>query len=304
MGTPNQVIEEINRLKKEKNAIILAHYYQNDEIQEVADYIGDSLELSKKAANTDADVIVFCGVRFMAETAKSLSPDKIVLLPAEDAGCLMADMILPEDVLAMKAEHPDAAVVCYVNTTTDIKAVSDYCVTSSNAVKVVQNVPEKEIIFVPDMNLGQYVAERVPEKTFYFFEGFCPTHHFIKPEEVLAMRAQEPDGVIMAHPECRPEVLKLVDFVGSTGQMIQFAKDTPNKKIIVCTEKGILYRLRRDNPDKEFILLSPNLICPNMKKIDLNILLESLKKMQHQIEVDEDMRLKALTALDRMLKFA
>jgi quinolinate synthase len=304
MGNQQELIEQINQLKKEKKAIILAHYYQNDEIQEVADYIGDSLELSKKAANTDADVIVFCGVRFMAETAKSLSPDKIVLLPAEDAGCLMADMILPEDVLAMKREHPNAAVVCYVNTTTDIKAVSDYCVTSSNAVKVVQNVPESEIIFVPDMNLGKYVAERVPEKNFYFFEGFCPTHHFIRPEEVLAMRAQEPDGEIMAHPECQPEVLKLVDFVGSTGQMIQHAKDTPNKKIIVCTEKGILYRLRKYNPEKEFILLSPNLVCPNMKKIDLNILLESLKKMQYQIEVDEDMRIKALVALDRMLKFA
>jgi len=304
MGSRNERIEQINQMKKEKNAIILAHYYQNDEIQEVADYIGDSLELSKKAANTDADVIVFCGVRFMAETAKSLSPDKIVLLPAEDAGCLMADMIVPEDVLAMKAEHPDAAVVCYVNTTTDIKAVSDYCVTSSNAVKVVQNVPEKEIIFVPDMNLGKYVAERVPDKTFYFFEGFCPTHHFITPEEVMAMRTSEPDGEIMAHPECRPEVLKLVDFVGSTGQMIAHAKETPNKKIIVCTEKGILYRMRKDNPDKEFILLSPNLICPNMKKIDLQILLNSLKNMQHQIEVDEDLRLKALTALDRMLQFA
>jgi quinolinate synthase len=304
MGDRKELIEQINQLKNEKKAIILAHYYQNDEIQEVADYIGDSLELSKKAANTDADIIVFCGVRFMAETAKSLSPEKVVLLPAEDAGCLMADMIVPEDVLAMKAEHPKAAVVCYVNTTTDIKAVSDYCVTSSNAVKVVQNVPEQEIIFIPDMNLGKYVAERVPEKTFHFFEGFCPTHHFIKPEEVMAMRAKEPDGVIMAHPECQPEVLKLVDFIGSTGQMIRFAKDSPNKKIVVCTEKGILYRLRKDSPDKEFILLSPNLICPNMKKIDLNNLRDSLKFMQHQIEVDEDMRRKALVALDRMLQFA
>ena len=204
----------------------------------------------------------------------------------------------------MKAEHPDAAVVCYVNTTTDIKAVSDYCVTSSNAVKVVQNVPEKEIIFIPDKNLGQYVAARVPEKTFHFFEGFCPTHHFIRPEEVLAMRQQEPDGEIMAHPECQPEVLALVDFVGSTGQMVQRAKDSPNNKIIVCTEKGILYRLKRDNPTKEFILLSPNLVCQNMKKINLDILLDSLKNMQYQIEVDEDMRQKAIVALDRMLAFS
>ncbi len=304
MDSDTELRGQIAQLKKEKNAIILAHYYQNDEIQEVADYIGDSLELSKKAANTDADVIVFCGVRFMAETAKTLSPNKTVLLPAEDAGCLMADMILPEDVLAMKAAHPAAAVVCYVNTTTDIKAVSDYCVTSSNAVSVVQNVPENEIIFIPDKNLGKYVAERVPQKTFYFFEGFCPTHHFIQPEEVLAMREKEPDGEIMAHPECQPEVLKLVDFVGSTGQMVKRAKESPNHKIIVCTEKGILYRLQKDSPNKEFILLSPNLVCQNMKKINLNILLDSLKNMQHQIEVDEDMRQRAIVALDRMLAFS
>ena len=304
MGSNREIIERILQLKKEKNAMILAHYYQNDEIQEVADFIGDSLDLSKKAANNDADVIVFCGVRFMAETAKTLSPAKTVLLPAEDAGCQMADMISPKDVLAMKEEHPKAAVVCYVNTTTEIKAVSDYCVTSTNAVRVVQNVPETEIIFIPDKNLGAYVAEKVPEKTFYFFEGFCPTHHFIQPSEILAIKGKEPDGEVLAHPECPPEVLALADFVGSTGQILQRAKASPNKKIIVCTEKGILYKLKKENPEKEFILASSGLLCPNMKKIDLTVLLNALTHMQHAVYVDEKMRKKAIVALDRMLEFS
>jgi quinolinate synthase len=227
-----------------------------------------------------------------------------VLLPAEDAGCPMADMIEPEDVRRLKEAHPGAAVVCYVNTTTDIKAVSDYCVTSSNAVKVVSSIPEKEIIFIPDRNLGQYVAAKVPDKTFWFFEGFCPTHNFIGPEDVEAIRRQEPDAEILAHPECRPEVLALVDFIGSTGQILRRAKESPNKKIVVCTEGGILHQLRKDNPDKQFVLLSPNLVCTNMKKISLPLVLESLEEMEHRIEVPEDLRILAVKALNRMLSYS
>lgn len=304
MDSGKDIIAKIQELKEAKNAIILAHYYQPPEVQDIADFVGDSLELSKKAAANDAEVIVFCGVRFMAETAKTLSPEKTVLLPAEDAGCPMADMIAPEDVRVLKEAHPGAAVVCYVNTTTDIKAVSDYCVTSSNAVKVVSSIPEKEIIFIPDRNLGQYVAAKVPEKTFWFFEGFCPTHNFIGPEDVEAIRRQEPDAEILAHPECRPEVLALVDFIGSTGQILRRAKESPNKKIVVCTEGGILHQLRKDSPDKQFVLLSPNLVCTNMKKISLPLVLESLEEMEHRIEVPEDLRILAVKALNRMLSYS
>jgi quinolinate synthase len=304
MDSGKDIIAKIQELKETKNAIILAHYYQPPEVQDIADFVGDSLELSKKAAANDAEVIVFCGVRFMAETAKTLSPEKTVLLPAEDAGCPMADMIEPEDVRRLKEAHPGAAVVCYVNTTTDIKAVSDYCVTSSNAVKVVSSIPEKEIIFIPDRNLGQYVAAKVPDKTFWFFEGFCPTHNFIGPEDVEAIRRQEPDAEILAHPECRPEVLALVDFIGSTGQILRRAKESPNKKIVVCTEGGILHQLRKDNPDKQFVLLSPNLVCTNMKKISLPLVLESLEEMEHRIEVPEDLRILAVKALNRMLSYS
>lgn len=304
MDNGTKIIQQIQELKKEKNAIILAHYYQPPEVQDIADFVGDSLELSKKAAANDAEVIVFCGVRFMAETAKTLSPEKTVLLPAPDAGCPMADMITPRDVELLKQAHPDAAVVCYVNTTTDIKAVSDCCVTSSNAVKVVTALPEKEIIFIPDRNLGHYVASQVPDKEFHFFDGFCPTHEFIGPEEVLEIRRREPDAEILAHPECRPEVLALVDFIGSTGQILRRAKESPNKRIVVCTEGGILHQLRKDSPDKEFVLLSPNLVCTNMKKISLPLVLESLEEMEHQIEVPEEMRVLAVKALSRMLSFS
>ena len=304
MDSGKDIIAKIQELKEAKNAIILAHYYQPPEVQDIADFVGDSLELSKKAAANDAEVIVFCGVRFMAETAKTLSPEKTVLLPAEDAGCPMADMIAPEDVRVLKEAHPGAAVVCYVNTTTDIKAVSDYCVTSSNAVKVVSAIPEQEIIFIPDRNLGQYVAAQVPDKKFWFFEGFCPTHNFIGPEDVEAIRRQEPDAEILAHPECRPEVLALVDFIGSTGQILRRAKESPNKKIVVCTEGGILHQLRKDNPDKQFVLLSPNLVCTNMKKITLPLVLESLEEMEHRIEVPEDLRVLAVKALNRMLSYS
>lgn len=302
MGTKEEQIAQIQGMKKKHNAVILAHYYQNAEVQQVADFLGDSLDLSQKAADNDADVVVFCGVKFMAETAKILSPQKTVLLPREDAGCLMADMINADDIRALKEEHPDATVVGYVNTTAEVKALCDYCCTSANAVKLVRAIPGNKILFLPDRNLGQYIAAQVPEKTFVFAEGFCPTHHFIEPEDVRQAREEIPDGEILAHPECRPEVLSLVDFVGSTSQILKRARESSSLRIVVCTEQGILYKLQKDSPNKEFIMLSPKLVCPNMKKITLDDVHRSLSRMEPQIDVEDSIRVKALTALERMLQ--
>lgn len=298
------LVTEINRLKKERDAVILAHLYQNDEIQEIADFTGDSLELSRKAADTEAKTIVFCGVHFMAETAKILSPEKNVLLPVLDAGCPMADMINKEDVLFLKKKYPKAAVVCYVNSSAEVKAASDYCCTSSNAVKLVKNIPEQEIIFIPDQNLGYYVAQQVSEKKIHFWEGYCVTHHFVMKEDAREVRALYPDALILVHPECRPDVLSIADFVGSTSQIIKYARKTEVKNIIIGTEKGILYRLKQENPAKNFLLLSPKLICPNMKKTRLEDVYTVLKDMTNQIEVDNQVREKALVSLDRMLHFS
>ena len=298
----NNLAEEIQRLKKERNAIILAHNYQVPEVQDVADIVGDSFSLSQHAAETDSDVIVFCGVHFMAESAKILSPDKTVLLPVRDAGCPMADMVTAPKLREMKARYPDAAVVCYVNSSAEVKAESDVCCTSSNALKVVESLENKQVIFVPDKNLGSFVASKVKNKEIILWKGFCITHKRVKVEEVQKIRQLHPNAKILMHPECEPEVQKLADFLGSTSAIIKYAGEIPEKDVIIGTEEGILHLLKRQNPDKNFYLLSTGLICTNMKKTRLEDVHSALLNMQHEIHVDEDIRIKALKSLERMLK--
>lgn len=300
----NTLTDEILRLKKEKNAVILAHNYQVPEVQDVADVVGDSFSLSRQAADTDSDVIVFCGVHFMAESAKILSPDKRVLLPAKNAGCPMADMVTAPRLREMKAKYPDAAVVCYVNSSAEVKAESDICCTSSNALKVVRSVKNRQVIFVPDENLGSYVASKVKDKEVILWKGFCITHKRVKAEEVLKIRQLHPNAKILMHPECEPEVQKLADFLGSTSEIIKYAGEIPERDIIIGTEEGVLHTLRKQNPDKNFYLLSTGLICTNMKKTRLEDVRDALLYMQHEIHVEEGIRLKALKSLEEMLKIS
>jgi quinolinate synthase len=296
----DEIKHEIRALLNERNGILLAHNYMRDEVQEIADITGDSLGLSIEAAKTAASVIVFCGVHFMAESASILAPDKTVLLPRLDAGCPMADMVSVAGLQELKAEHPGVPVVTYVNSSAAIKAISDICCTSANAVKVVQSLPEAEIIFVPDRNLGRYVA-RFSDKTFHFWEGFCPTHERLRPETVLRAREIYPDALFICHPECSPEVVALADHVCSTTGMYDFCRESSARRFIIGTEAGILYRLKKENPDKEFILASPALICPNMKLTSLEDVLDSLRTMAPVVKVAEEIRVPAKRALDRML---
>lgn len=298
----HELIEKITILKKEKNAVIVAHNYQIDDVQEISDMVGDSFALSKYCASAPFGVVVFCGVHFMAESAKILSPEKTVLLPEIDAGCPMADMVTAEALKEEKKRYPDAAVVCYINSTADVKAESDICCTSSNAVKVIKAVRQDEIIFVPDQNLGHFIAQKVPEKRIILWKGFCTTHHRIKPEEAAAIKKLHPDALLLAHPECRPEVLSFADFVGSTKQIIDFASSSKAGKFIIGTEMGVMYKLKKDNPEKIFYLLSPGLVCPNMKKTSLKSIYDSLNEMKYSIELDEEIRKKARKSLDRMLE--
>lgn len=297
-----ELINKIQELKKERNAVIVAHNYQRDEVQEIADMTGDSFALSRFCASTDADVVVFAGVHFMAESAKILSPEKTVLLPDRNAGCPMADMVTASELKEFKKAHPGAAVVCYINSSAEVKAECDICCTSSNAVKVIRSLKEEEIIFVPDKNLGSYIANMVPEKKIILWEGYCPTHHKIQSDEVIKAREYHPDALILIHPECRPEVVELADFVGSTKQIIEYATKSDNKKFIIGTEMGVLYSLKRDNPEKSFYMLSNGFICPNMKKTTLNNIYTSLKEMQYKIELDAETINKASKALKRMLE--
>lgn len=300
----NQMIEEINKLKEKRKAVVLAHLYQNDEIQEIADFTGDSLELSKMAADTDADTIVFCGVKFMGETAKILSPEKAVLLPAPKAGCLLADMITGDMVLSIKEEYPGAAVVCYVNSSAEVKAVSDYCCTSSNAVKLVRNIPENEIIFIPDKNLGSYVAEQVPEKRILLWSGHCPIHDQVTEIDIKNAQDNYPQVPILVHPECRPEVCQKADFVGSTSAILKYVRESNFPTYIIGTEKGILYRLQKENPQKSFIMLSPNLLCSDMKLTTIADVYDVLFNMKNEITIDNKTRVKAINALNNMLKYS
>jgi len=296
-----ELVNSIRQLLKERNALLMAHNYQRDEIQEIADITGDSLALSIEAAKTDKDVIVFCGVHFMAESASILSPDKRVILPRIDAGCPMADMITADALEARKKDLPGVPVVTYVNSSAEVKAISDICCTSANAVKVVRSLDSKTVLMTPDMNLARYVARQVPEKKVLYWQGFCATHHMLKPDDVVRSKEKNPDAIFMAHPECPPEVLELADHICSTSGMYEFAKKTPHRKIIVGTEMGILYRLKKDNPDKEFILPSDCLICPNMKLTTLEDVFESLREMKNIVKVEEEIRIPAKRALDRML---
>lgn len=296
---------EIRALLKERKAIMLAHNYQRDEIQEMADLCGDSLGLSQAAAASSAEVIVFCGVHFMAESASILCPDKTVILPRLDAGCPMADMITGEDLRREKEKRPGVTVVAYVNSTAEVKALSDICCTSANAVKVINSIDADRVYMVPDRNLAMYVARKV-RKRMEWWDGFCPTHQRLRPEEVLRAKERHPDAVFVCHPECRPEVIDLAEHVCSTSGMYKFAKETKARTIIVGTEMGILYRLRKENPDKTFILPSKVLICPNMKLITLEDLLEALagfkQGVNRVVKVPEDIRIPAKMALDRMLQ--
>lgn len=304
MNFDNDVIQlwdDIRKLKHQRNAVILAHYYQLPEIQEIADFVGDSLELSRKAANTDADVIVFCGVHFMAESAAVLSPNKKVILPVESAGCPMADMVTPEALRAKKKEMPNTVVVSYVNTSAEVKAESDICCTSANAVKIVQSIPEdKNILFVPDQNLGSNVA-KLANRELELWAGHCPIHNDLTVEDILAAKRQHPEAKVLIHPECRPEVIELADYVSSTSGLLRYASENEVQEYIVCTEEGILHQMRKQSPDKKFYLVHSKMVCADMKYTTLPQLKEALENMTPQITVPDDIREKALISLERML---
>lgn len=295
--------DKINELKKAKNAVLLAHNYQVEEVQLAADYLGDSLELSRIAAGIENDVIVFAGVKFMAETAKILSPEKKVLLPRLDAGCPMADMIVVDELLELKAKHPKAKVVTYVNSSVEIKAESDACCTSSNAVRVVKNIDADEIIFVPDKNLGSYVQKMVPEKKLILFEGYCYVHNRITKEEIEEMRRLYPDARVVAHPEARMEVIDAADEVLSTSGMLNYVSKFNAAQFIVATEQGLLERMKRENPGKEFLPALKPKICSNMKRTSLRHVYEALKYDRYEIVVEESIARRAAKALNEMLKY-
>jgi quinolinate synthase len=301
MNKNSELTAKIQRLKQERKAVILAHNYQPGDVQDLADFVGDSLQLSQQAAMTEADVIVFCGVHFMAETAYILSPEKTVLLPDPHAGCPMADMITAAKLRDKKKELPGLPVVCYVNSSAEVKAESDICCTSSNAVKVVESLPQQEIIFVPDKYLGQWVASQTG-KRLHLWPGFCPTHARILPQHILELKAKYPQARVMVHPECRPEVDTLADAVLSTGGMRRYARQPEVRQMIVGTEMGIIHRLQKENPGKLFLPVCPQAICPNMKLTTLEKVLWCLEDMKPRVSVPEDVRLKAKSAVERMLK--
>ncbi|MHC4557170.1 MAG: quinolinate synthase NadA [Planctomycetota bacterium] len=297
-----QLLEKIDKLKHRRNAVILTHNYQPGEIQNLANFTGDSLGLSIKAAETDADVIVFCGVQFMAETAAILSPEKTVLLPDKSAGCPMADMITAEQLRQLKLEHPDALVVCYVNSSAEVKAESDYCCTSANAVEVVNSLPkDNRIIFVPDQHLGQFVADRTG-RDLVLWPGYCHVHVVITEDDIKTARAKYPDAIVITHPECTEPVKELSDKLLSTGQMLKFAARSTTKRFIIATETGIIHALKRQNPEAEFFPASERAICPNMKKITLEKVAWALEDMQYRITIPRDIMVKARKALDRMVE--
>ncbi|MFH1647031.1 MAG: quinolinate synthase NadA [Chloroflexota bacterium] len=292
--------EKILELKKERNAVILSHNYQRGEVQDIADFVGDSLELSQKAAATTADVIVFCGVHFMAETASILSPDRTVLLPDAHAGCPMANMITARQLRQKKSELPNATVVTYINSSAEVKAESDYCCTSANGVKIVQSIDNDEILFVPDQYLGDFIARRTGKKM-TLWPGYCPTHVKILPEDIIQRRQEYPKARVVVHPECRPDVIALADEALSTSGIIRYAAREDVSELIVGTEVEIIHRLKKENPGKTFIPASKKAVCPNMKKITLDKVLRSLETLTPVVKVPEDIRVRARAAVDRML---
>lgn len=296
------IVEKINALKKEKNAVILAHCYQPVEIDLVADYVGDSLKLSQVAAETDADIIVFAGVFFMAQTAKLLSPNKKVLLPQIHAGCRMADMISYKQLKEFKTMHPDIPTVCYVNSTAEVKSECDMCCTSSNAVNIVKSMNEEKILFVPDTYLGKWVEKQLGNVEVITYPGFCPTHLQIRPKDIEEARKAHPNALVLAHPECHMSVSDMADYVGSTTGIMKFAKESDNKSFIIATEQGVVDRLKRDLSDKEIIPVKDNVVCPNMKMTSLEDILEVLETEKNEINVDADIAEKAVKCIDRMLE--
>ena len=298
----NKIVQKIKDLKKKRKALILAHVYERGEVQDMADFTGDSLALSKMAVDTDAKVIVFCGVRFMAETAAILNPDKVVLIPRKDAGCPLADMAGVEDLLIKKKEYSGIAVVSYVNSSASVKAVSDICCTSSNAVDVVNSLKEDKILFVPDKNLGRFVASKT-KKEVILWDGFCYVHHHnIKPEEIKRVKIKHPQAEIMVHPECPPQVIDLADFVGSTGQMAEYVAKNKSREFIVGTERGMLHALQKQNPNKRFYSPSPLVVCQDMKLTKLENVVSALENMEFQIRISDEIAIKAKKALDAMLR--
>ncbi len=296
------IVQRIAALKRERNAVILAHYYQQPEIQDLADVVGDSFDLSRRARDVEADVIVFCGVYFMAESAKILNPTRTVLLPVLTAGCPMADMVTPEHIAELRQQYPEAAFVCYVNSSAAVKAACDITCTSSNAVRIVQSLQERQVVFVPDRNLGHFVARQVPEKELILFQGFCPTHERVTADDVAAARAAKPGAPVLVHPECAPSVVDAADFAGSTAQILEYATRSEAKEFIIGTEQGILHKLQGLNPGKQFHLLSPRLFCVNMKKTRLEDVEYALEHGVHAIELDEEVAAGARRSLTRMLE--
>ncbi|MGQ9497440.1 MAG: quinolinate synthase NadA [Desulfotomaculales bacterium] len=298
------LIQAIRRERRRRRAVILCHYYQRPEVQDIADCVGDSLELSRWAAGTDADVIVFCGVHFMAESAAILSPDKMVLLPEMTAGCPMADMVTAEALRAKKAELPGYEVVAYVNTSAEVKAEADICCTSANVIKVIQSLPpEKPILFVPDANLARYAARKTGREIVPW-PGYCNVHDQLRAQDIIQAKAAHPAAAVLVHPECREEVIELADEVASTSGMLRYAANSDRREFIIGTEEGLLYRLRQECPGKEFHLASPNLVCESMKLTTLEKVLRALETLEPRVTVAPDVRRRALQALERMLDLA
>lgn len=295
-------IDKIKELKRARNAVILAHYYVDDEVQAIADYVGDSFYLSKIAAKEEAGVICFCGVSFMGESAKILSPQKTVIMPDMHADCPMAHMADIGKIQELRKKYEDLAVVCYINSTAELKTYSDVCVTSSNALKIVRKLPNQHIYFIPDENLGRYVASQVPEKDFIFNDGFCHVHKSIVAENVRKAKQAHPHAPILVHPECTPDVIELADYIGSTSGIIDFATASDAQEFIICTEMGILYELKQKNPGKRFYSVGHRQFCPNMKRITLEKVADALEQMTNTVEMDEQMRLRANKPLERMLE--
>lgn len=295
-----ELIDEILKLKEEKDALIVAHLYQRPEIQEIADIVGDSYFLSKKAMESPKNTIVFCGVKFMAESAKILSPNKKVLIPVNDSTCPMADMAVMYKLDELKSKHPNAKVVTYINSNLDVKAVSDVAVTSSSAEKIINNIEEDEIIFLPDRNLGSYLQEKLPDKKFILYDGFCPTHERIEKEEMEAVIAEYPSYPVLVHPECSKEVRDLATFIGSTSELIDYSAVSDDEGFIVVTEEGVLYEMKLKSPNKEFIKMKTPMVCPNMKKITLDNLYNCLKNEEYEVHIDDEMREKAYRSLENM----
>lgn len=297
-------IHRLNQLKKEKNAVIMAHYYVEDEVQKVADYIGDSYYLSDMATKIDADCIVLCGVSFMGESAKILNPDKTVLLPDSEADCPMAHMATQEKIKQIREQYEDVAVVCYVNSTAELKALSDVCVTSANALTIVKALPNENIFFIPDQNLARYIADQLPEKHFIFNEGYCPVHHNITADQIVKAKEEHPEALVLVHPECKPEVVALSDYAGSTSGIIKYTTDSEKKEFIIVTEIGVMYELQKRNPDKAFYPVGDMLVCADMKKITLDKIIHVLETEDSTVIMDEELMKKAHEPMIRMLELA